>query len=99
MKDSIRCFLVKTLLASNRPYATIKCWIWLFRFGLANPLINIDKEEFIKLYGSKYSEFVFEGPIGMMVLRIARVYGLTKKDMIEVFHEGFNDGLHGRLNK
>lgn len=97
MKDSILRFLTRTLLTLNRPYAIIKCLLWSFRMGLENS--QIDKEEFIKLYLLKYSEYMFEGLIGGLLLRIARVYGLTKKDAIEDYCEGLNDRSRSELNK
>ena len=97
MKDSILRFLTRTLLASNRPYAIARCLLWSFRMGLENS--QIDKEEFIKLHLLKYSEYIFEGLIGGLLLRIGRVYGLTKKDMIEAYREGLNDRSRSELNK
>ena len=47
----------------------------------------------------KYSEYIFEGLIGGLLLRIAGVYGLTKKDMVEAFREGLNDGSRSKLNE
>lgn len=97
MKDSIIRFLVKPLLTLNRPYAETKSRLWLFRMGLENP--RIDTEEYLELYISKYSECIFEGLIGRLLLRMARVYGLTKKDMVEAFREGFADRSHSELNE
>ena len=97
MKDSILRLLTRTLLELNRPYARTRCLLWSFRMGLENS--QIDREEFIKLYSLKYSEYIFEGLIGVLLLRIARVYGLTKKDMIEAYREGLNDKLRSELNK
>ena len=97
MKDSILRFLTRTLLKLNRPYARAKCLLWSFRMGLGNS--QIDKEEFIKLCLLKYSEYIFEGLIGGILLRIGIVYGLTKKDMVEVYREGLNDRSRSELNK
>lgn len=97
MKDSILSFLTRTLLTLNRPYARARCLLWSFRMGLENS--QIDTEEFIKLHTLKYSEYIFEGLIGGLLLRIAGVYGLTKKDMIEAYREGLNDGMRSELNK
>ena len=97
MKYSILSFLTRTLLTLNRPYAGARCLLWSFRMGLENS--QIDKEEFNKLFMLKHSEYIFEGLIGGLLLRIAKVYGLTKKDMIEAYREGLNDGLHDELNK
>lgn len=97
MKDSILRLLTRTLLKLNRPYARTRCLLWSFRMGLENS--QIDKEEFIKLHLLKYSEYIFEGLIGVLLLRIARVYGLTKKDMIEAYREGLNDRSRSELNK
>ena len=97
MKDSILSFLTRTLLTLNRPYAKTRCLLWSFRMCSENP--QIDTEEFIKLYTLKYSEYTFEGLIGGLLLRIARVYGLTKKDMIEAFREGLNYGMSSKLNE
>ena len=97
MKYSIMWFLMRTLLTLNRPYAGARCLLWSFRMGLENS--QIDKEEFIKLFMLKYSEYIFEGLIGGLLLRIAGVYGLTKKDMVEAYREGLNDGSRSELNK
>lgn len=97
MKDSILSFLTRTLLTLNRPYARMKCLLWSFRMGLENS--QIDTEEFIKLHTLKYSEYIFEGLIGGLLLRIAGVYGLTKKDMVEAYRKGLNDGSRSELNK
>lgn len=91
MMDSIRYFLVKPLLTLNGPYAATKFKLWLFRMGLEN--LRIDTEEYMELYISKYSEYIFDGLIGGLLLMIARSYGLTKKDLIEAYREGLNDGL------
>lgn len=97
MKDSILSFLTRTLLTLNRPYAGIRCLLWSLRMGLENS--QLDAKEFLKLFTLKYSECIFEGLIGGLLLRIAGVYGLTKKDMVEAFREGLNDGMRSELNK
>ena len=97
MKDSILSFLTRTLLTLNRPYARMKCLLWSFRMDFENS--QIDTEEFIKLYTLNYSEYIFEGLIGGLLLRIGRVYRLTKKDMIEAYREGLNNGSRSELNK
>ena len=97
MKDSILSFLTRTLLTLNRPYATAKCFQWSVRMGLEN--LQIDTEELKKIFTFKYSEYMFEGLIGGVLLRIARVYGLTKKDAIEAYREGLNNGSRSELNK
>ena len=97
MKDSILSFLARTLLTLNRPYAGMKCLLWSLRMGLENT--QLDAGELIKLYTLKYGEYIFEGLIGGLLLRIARVYGLTKKDMVEAYREGLNDGSRSELNE
>ncbi len=97
MKDSILSFLTRTLLTLNRPYAGTRCLLWSLRMGLENP--QLDREEFIKLFTLKYSEYIFEGLIGRLLLMIAGVYGLTKKDMVEAYREGLNDGSRSELNE
>ena len=97
MKDSILSFLTRTLLTLNRPYARTRWLLWSFRMGLENS--QIDTEEFIKLHLLKYGEYIFVGLIGGLLLRIAGVYGLTKKDMVEAYREGLNDGSRSKLNE
>lgn len=100
MRYSIHLFSIKALLHLNNPYSNIRTWWWLFRMATTNDdYLRMDEEEFEKLLYLRKSKYMFEGPLGKLMLRIGREYGLTKEDMSNALYEGYTEGVSDKTNE
>ena len=61
--------------------------------------LQMDKEKFEKLVFFQKSVYMFEGPLGKLMLRIGREYGLTKEDMSKALYEGYTEGVSDKTNE